>query len=96
MRPDAVPWVVATNLRLSPETARALQDAARASGRSQQELIREAVDQYLGVHAESAELQRLVASGIARPGTPFQDVQPSIVAPPGVSSLDLLDRDDDR
>jgi hypothetical protein len=92
----AVPSVVATNLRLSPETASALQDAARATGRSQQELIREAVDQYLGVHAESPELRRLIASGIARPGTPFQDVQPTIVVPPGGSSLDLLDRDDDR
>ena len=50
---------MATNLRLSPESARALQDAARASGRSQQELIREALDQYLGLRSESAELQRL-------------------------------------
>jgi hypothetical protein len=87
---------MATNLRLSPETARALQEAARRSGRSQQDLIRDAVERYLGIGPTSGDRERLIAAGSIKPGTPFDDVQPWVVLPPGVGSLDLMDRDDDR
>lgn len=88
--------MVATNLRLSPETARALQDASRATGRSQQDLIRDAVERYLGIGDASAELARLIATGVVRQGTPFRDVEPWINLPAGMTSHELLDRDDDR
>ncbi len=87
---------MATNLRLSPETARALQEAARRSGRSQQDLIRDAVEQYLGIAPTSGERERLIAAGAIKPGTPFEDVEPWVTLPAGVSSRDLLDRDEDR
>ncbi len=89
-------WAVATNLRLSPKTALALQEAARKTGRSQQDLIRDAVELYLGIGRKSGDRERLIASGVLKPGTPFEDVEPWVVLPPGVSSLDLLDRNDDR
>jgi Ribbon-helix-helix protein, copG family len=87
---------MATNLRLSPEAAAALRAAARKSGRSQQELLREAVDQFLGLNRNASECDRAVRSGLVRPPTAFRDTTPVIELPRGTSSLDLLDRDDDR
>ena len=86
---------MATNLRLRQETAKALQDAARATGRSQQDLLREAVDRFLGLGPVATEAERLIASGALKPPTPFQDVEPWLITPPGLTSLDLLDRDSD-
>lgn len=87
---------MATNLRLSSETARALQVASRATGRSQQELIRDAVERYLGIGGASAELTRLLAAGLVRQGSPFRDVEPWITLPVGTTTESLLDRDDER
>jgi hypothetical protein len=87
---------MATNLRLSPETARALQEAASASGRSQQDLIRDAVERFLGIPRTSGERERLIAAGAIRPGSPFRDVQPWLVLPVGMSTRELLDRDEER
>jgi len=43
---------MATNLRLRPATEAALRERSASTGRSQQQLIRDALDQYLGL-AES-------------------------------------------
>jgi hypothetical protein len=83
---------MATNLRLSAEAADALREAAAASGRPQQELLREAVDRYLGLTTTS-ERDRAVASGMVKPPTPFLDVEPSIRLRGSNTSLDLLERD---
>ena len=88
--------VMATNLRLSQQTALALQEAARKTGRSQQDLIRDAVEQYLGIGPVVNERARLIAAGSIEPGTPFEDVEPWVILPAGMSSLALLDRDEDR
>jgi hypothetical protein len=87
---------VSTNLRLSPDAAVALRDAARKSGRSQQELLREAVDRYLGLTREGGARDQAVAAGLVRPPTPFRDTKPAVQLRRGVSSLGLLDRDEDR
>jgi hypothetical protein len=88
---------VSTNLRLSPDAAVALRDAARKSGRSQQELLRDAVDRYLGLSREGGSTRdQAVAAGLVRPPTPFRDTKPAVHLVRGVSSLDLLDRDDGR
>jgi hypothetical protein len=84
---------VATNLRLSDEAAEALRRASERSGRSQQALIREAVDRYLGLVDDQTDLDRALAQGRVRPPTPFRDVRPS-ASVGAVSTLDLLDRDD--
>ncbi|MBA2640883.1 MAG: ribbon-helix-helix protein, CopG family [Nocardioidaceae bacterium] len=84
---------MATNLRLGAEAAEALRAAARASGRSQQDLLRDAVDRFLGIGSTSAR-ERAVASGLVRAPAPFVDTEPTVRLSDGESSLDLLERDD--
>lgn len=87
---------MATNLRLSDAAAKAVKAEAKRSGRSQQDIIREAVDRYLAAPEPHAAPP---ASGSLRdmiipPRTPFKhDIVP-INLPEGVTSLDLLDRED--
>jgi predicted transcriptional regulator len=87
---------MSTNLRLSPAAEAALRDAARKTGRSQQELLREAVDRYLGLIRQGGTRDAAVAAGLVRPPSPFRDTKPAVELDPGVSSLGLLARDDDR
>jgi hypothetical protein len=87
---------MATNLRLSSEAAAALREASAKSGRSQQELIREAVDRYLGRTGQSGAVQRAIESGLVNPPTRFLDVAPLIRLGDGLTTADLLDRDGDR
>lgn len=88
---------MATNLRLRPEVERALRAEAQRSGRSQQEVIRAALDHYLGLaggdvaSAPDAELRRL---GLCPPRMPFREATTWLELPPGVTTADLLDRDD--
>ncbi|MGC8514379.1 MAG: CopG family transcriptional regulator [Acidimicrobiales bacterium] len=58
------------NLRLSPEVEDAVRSAARRSGRSQQEVIREAIACHLGLVTKEggrSELDELVSTGVVRP-----------------------------
>jgi hypothetical protein len=87
---------MATNLRLNEEAAAALREASLRTGRSQQDLLREAVDNYLGLGADHGERARAVASGLVRPPTRFLDVAPTITLARGRTTLELLDRDDER
>lgn len=91
--------VMATNLRLSAAAAAALRDEARRRGRSQQDLLREAVDRFLGRAPEGGgteqpALARAIAAGLVRPPAPYRDVVPTIELPQGDTSHGLLDRDD--
>lgn len=85
---------MATNLRLSMQTAQALREASVRLGRSQQELLREAVDRYLGLDEAMTDRERVVALGVVLRPTPFEDVRATIELPAGVTALDLLDRDE--
>ena len=89
---------MAMNLRLSPDAEEALRREAERVGRSQQEVIREAIGRYLGlsgVHDSSGELGALVSTGTVRPPrVPYRKVAKRLSLPPGVTSIDLLDRDD--
>jgi hypothetical protein len=90
---------MATNLRLRPETEAALREEAARSGRSQQELIREAVDRFLGLierpTAIPGSIEDLYARGVLiPPREPMRHAKNPIRLPPGVTSLDLLDRED--
>lgn len=84
---------MATNLRLRDDATEALRQASERSGRSQQDLIREAVDRYLGLVDDQTDLDRAIAAGRVRPPTPFRDVRPSTWIST-VTTLDLLDRDE--
>jgi len=88
---------VATNLRLRPATEAALRDAAERTGRSQQDLIREAVDQYLehGLAPKRSSLQQLIDAGLVVPSRiPYRRAENPITLPEGMTTADLLDRDD--
>lgn len=87
---------MSTNLRLSADAVSALREASRRSGRSQQDLLREAVDQFLGLSRVSGARQLAVASGLVLAPAPFRDTTPDLKLAQGVSTLDLLDRDDTR
>lgn len=89
---------MATNLRLRPETEKALREEAARSGRSQQELIREALDRFLGLVAQTPErtsMDDLIARGVVIPArVPYRRPHRLIELPDGMTSLGLLDRED--
>lgn len=85
------------NLRLGPEAEAALRAESERAGRSQQDILREAVDRYLELPSQRAASVEdpLVARGvILSPRSPYRHVQPMIVLPGPSRSLDLLDRND--
>lgn len=85
---------MATNLRLRREAEDAVRLEAERSGRSQQEVIREAIDRHLGLSTATA-LDGLVAAGTVRPPrTPYRRAARRIALPAGSGSADLLDRSD--
>lgn len=85
------------NLRLGPEAEAALRAEAERTGRSQQDILREAVDRHLGLIPEqqSAATDPLIRSGkLLPPRTPYRRAHPTLRLEPGEDSLDLLDRED--
>jgi hypothetical protein len=91
---------MATNLRLSREAEEAVRREAERSGRSQQEVIRDAIARQLGI-AESAstgardDLASLISSGTVRaPRSHAHRGGRRLLLPDGVGSVDLLNRDD--
>jgi hypothetical protein len=89
---------MATNLRLRPDAEQALRDEAARTGRSQQEILREAVDVYLGLHESRparTEADVLIAGRVVLPPRrPFAESEELAELGPGTSTLDLLERDD--
>jgi hypothetical protein len=87
---------VAMNLRLGSEAEAALRAEAERTGRSQQDILREAVGTYLGlIPSQAGATDQLIARGkVSPPRVPFRDVRPRLHLRPGENSTDLLDRDD--
>jgi hypothetical protein len=89
---------MAMNLRLSPDAEQAVRREAKRTGHSQQEVIREAVGQHLGLIAgkgASDELSLLVSTGTVRPPrSPYRRAAKRLTLPSGFTSGDLLDRSD--
>jgi Ribbon-helix-helix protein, copG family len=89
---------MATNLRLSLEAEEAVRREAERTGRSQQEVIRAAVDRHLGLSPKdppAGELAVLISAGSVRPPrTAYRRAGKRIVLPTGVTSAELLDRSD--
>ncbi len=87
---------MATNLRLRREAEDAIRTEAARTGQSQQELIRAAVDAYLGLSETKpprSEAEALVATHAALPArTPFFEVAQMLQLAEGVTTLGLLDR----
>ncbi|MDR7300920.1 ribbon-helix-helix protein, CopG family [Haloactinomyces albus] len=89
---------MALNLRLREEAEEALRAEAERSGRSQQELLREAVDRYLDLtpaEGPKHEWDHLITSGkVLPPRGQYRKVIPTKTLPEGQRSIDLLDRED--
>jgi len=89
---------MATNLRLRPELEAAVRAEAERSKRSQQEVIRAAIESYLqlddGSESSLAAARRAYAQRIRPARTPFMTTTDRIILPGGLSSLDLLQRED--
>lgn len=92
---------MAMNLRLPDETAAALQAEAERSGQSQQEIVRTALGLRLHLIVEESmeagmtERRRAWSSGTVQPArVPYRKVRPRLRLPKGMTSLDLLGRDD--
>lgn len=88
---------MAMNLRLSESAAAAVKAESVRTGRSQQDIIREAVDRYLAAPERApmeSPFRGSLRDSIIPPRMPFKrDIEP-IKMPDGVTSLDLLDRED--
>jgi predicted transcriptional regulator len=85
---------MSTNLRLSDELAGALREEAGRRGKSQQDIVREAIAKELGIAAECTPMELAVRAGTVEAPEPFRDVEPTLTLPHGMRSLDLLDRED--
>jgi Ribbon-helix-helix protein, copG family len=81
-------------VRLGTEMEAALRAEAQRTGRSQQNILREAVEKYLGRKPSQATDPLITRGTVAPPRVPFRDVRPRLHLWPGESSLDLLDRAD--
>ncbi|HJR91819.1 MAG TPA: hypothetical protein VJ938_05225, partial [Acidimicrobiia bacterium] len=84
---------MATNLRLRPDAEEAVRLEAQRTGRSQQAVIREAIDRHLGLAPRSLELkfEELVADPRLRlPRSPYRKAARRIELPAGITSSGLL------
>ncbi len=88
--------LMATNLRLRPDAEAALRAEAQRSGRSQQEILRDALDRYLDLGGgDPASGDALLRSGaLLPPRSRYRRVTPTTTLPAGITTLDLLDRDE--
>jgi hypothetical protein len=87
---------MAMNLRLRSDAEAALRAEAERSRRSQQDVLRDAVDCYLGLREAGPRAEdELISSGKVRPPrTAYRKVVPAEDAVCAVPSLVLLDRED--
>lgn len=89
---------MATNLRLQANAEQALRREAERTGRSQQELIREALDHYLGLTSDPpvrTDRDAMVSLGVVLPArTAFREVGQLVRLPDDFTTGDLLDRED--
>ncbi|MEV6410866.1 ribbon-helix-helix protein, CopG family [Kribbella sp. NPDC051718] len=89
---------MAVNLRLTPEMASALQAEADRTGKSQQEILREAVARHLHLVGEELPVSDRDSARTAHRVNParvaYRKVTPQLRLPKGVDSLELLGRDD--
>lgn len=97
---------MAMNLRLTADAQAALRAKAARTGRSQQELIREAVDASLGMASVQPESgsgatsrdrlrdEVLQLHGLRAARIPYRELENLVSLPQGVHTSGLLDRED--
>lgn len=87
------------NLRLRADAEQALRALAAKTGQSQQEMIREAVDRYLGLTPEpaaprSATEAMIAARAVLPVRTAYRELDRLVPLPDGTTTAALLDRDE--
>ncbi|UYM05042.1 ribbon-helix-helix protein, CopG family [Solicola gregarius] len=91
---------MATNLRLRADAEEAVRSRAAETGQSQQEVIRDAVDRYLGLGGSDTprtDSDSMIAERQVLPErSAFRELDRAelLHLPSGTAALDLLDRDD--
>lgn len=83
---------MAMNLRLRDEAAEALRAESERTGLSQQEILRRAVDEHLGLR--DAKRPEPYPDWVIPPERPYRSVKPILRLPKGMTTADLLDRED--
>jgi hypothetical protein len=78
---------MAMNLRLRPDAAAALKAEAERTGLSQQEILRQAVDERLGLGEKPRDV---LPSWIEPPARPYREATAILTLPAGRTSLDIL------
>jgi hypothetical protein len=79
---------MAMNLRLRHEASAALRAESERTGVSQQEILRRAVDEHLGLVPRTRAPEW--PDWVEPPAEPYRDVKPWITPPPGRSMVDVL------
>jgi hypothetical protein len=88
---------MAVNLRLDDRLEEALREHAAMSGRSQQDIMREAIAQYLGLATRVDMTDAAVSrrrTALIPPRRPYAPPRRRLRLSEGVTSLDLLDREE--
>jgi hypothetical protein len=80
---------MAMNLRLQPDAAKALRAESEKTGLSQQEILRRAVNEYLGLAGSQRDPGW--PDWIEPPSEPYRPVRALLKPPPGRSMVDVLD-----
>lgn len=80
------------NLRLRPEAVAALKAESERTGLSQQEILRRAVDEHLGLGEKSRPA--VYPEWVVPPERMYVPVTPSLRLPDGTTTADLIDRED--
>lgn len=83
---------MAMNLRLRDDATAALRAESERTGLSQQEILRRAVDEHLGL-GEAAR-PTPYPDWVIPPERPYRPVTPILRLPEGMTTADLLDRED--
>jgi hypothetical protein len=79
---------MAVNLRLRPEAAAALRGESERTGVSQQEILRHAVDEHLGL-AHNAKPPW--PDWVDPPAEPYREPTVRLTLPGGVTTMDILE-----
>jgi len=80
---------MAVNLRLRPDAVLALRAESERTGLSQQQILRRAVDEHLGIAARTRTPEW--PEWVEPPAEPYREPRTRLTLPTGVTSLDLLD-----
>lgn len=79
---------MAMNLRLRDDAAEALRAESERTGLSQQEILRHAVDEHLGL--AGARQRARYPDWVIPPERPYRSITPTIEPPPGKTMTQIL------